>query len=174
MVMFRPDIVSLVEVRRLFTFPDPVDETTARVVAAGVVVMAVAFLAVREGWLLVPLLYGFAARVAAGPTLSPLGQLATRVVSPQLPGAHRSVPGPPKRFAQAVGLAFSGGAAIAWLAGAPSIAVGLVAALVLAAFFEAAFALCLGCVAYQRIFGCADCDDLSARLAARPGAPASR
>ncbi|MEX2627642.1 MAG: DUF4395 domain-containing protein, partial [Ilumatobacteraceae bacterium] len=139
--------------RGLFTFPDPVDETTARVVAAGVVLMAVAFLVVREGWLLVPLLYGFAVRVLAGPTLSPLGQLATRVVSPRLPGTHRSVPGPPKRFAQGVGLAFSAGAAIAWLAGAPGFALGLVVALVAAAFLEAAFALCLGCVVYQRIFG---------------------
>lgn len=174
MIRFRLTLDNVEDVRRLFTFPDPVDETTARVVATGVVLMAVTFLVVREGWLLVPLLYGFAARVLAGPTLSPLGQLATRFVSPRLPGAHRSVPGPPKRFAQGIGLAFSGGAAIAWLAGAPGIALGLLAALAVAAFLEAAFALCLGCVMYQRIFGCADCDDISGRLAARLGAPASR
>ena len=70
--MIRP-----VMTRALFRFPDPVDETSARLVAAGVVVQAVVFLLVREGWLLVPLVYGFAARVAAGPTFSPLGQLVT-------------------------------------------------------------------------------------------------
>ncbi len=161
-------------VKQLFTFPDPVNETSARVVAAGVVALGVVFLVVREGWLLVPLVYGFVARVLTGPTLSPLGQLATRVVTPRLAGPHRSVPGPPKRFAQGVGLVFSGGAAVAWLTGASGVAIGLIAALVVAASLEAAFTLCLGCVAYQRMFGCADCDDLSGRLAARLGAPASR
>lgn len=159
---------------RLFAFPDPVNETSARVVATGVVLMGLAFVVAREGWLLVPLVYGFAARVLTGPTLSPLGQLATRVVTPRLPGPHRSVAGPPKRFAQGVGLAFSAGAALAWLAGAPALAVGLIVALVVAASLEAAFTLCLGCVVYQRLFGCADCDDLSGRLAARLGAPANR
>ncbi|MGH9271283.1 MAG: DUF4395 family protein, partial [Ilumatobacteraceae bacterium] len=53
-----------------------------------------------------PLALGFLARVLAGPTLSPLGQLATRVVAPRL-GRPRLVPGPPKRFAQSIGLALT-------------------------------------------------------------------
>jgi hypothetical protein len=53
--------------------------------------------------LLAPLAYGFVARVLTGPTLSPLGQLVTRVVTPRLPVAPRPVPGPPKRFAQGIG-----------------------------------------------------------------------
>lgn len=153
--------------RRLFSFPDPVNETSARVVAAGVVVMAVTFLVLREGWLLVPLVYGFAARVLTGPTLSPLGQLATRVVTPRLPGPHRLVPGPPKRFAQGVGLVFSSSAALAWLIGAPVVSIVLLMGLIVAASLESVFALCLGCVVYQRVFGCDDCDDLSDRFAVR-------
>lgn len=149
----------------LFSFPDPVNETSARVVAAGVVTMAVVFLIVREGWLLVPLVYGFAARVLTGPTLSPLGQFATRIVTPRLAGPHRSVPGPPKRFAQGVGLAFSAGAALAWWLGAPAVAIVLIAGLAAAATAEAAFAVCLGCIVHQRVFGCADCEDVSDRLA---------
>ena len=42
--------------RTLFSFPDPVNETSARVVAAGVVLEAVLFLVFREGWLLVLLM----------------------------------------------------------------------------------------------------------------------
>jgi len=158
---------SLAGMRRLFSFPDPVNETSARVVAAGVVVMAVTFLVFREGWLLVPLVYGFAARVLAGPTLSPLGQLATRVVTPRLPGPHRLVPGPPKRFAQGVGLVVSSSAALAWLIGAPVVSTVLLVGLIVAASLESAFALCLGCMVHQRVFGCDECDDLSDRFAAR-------
>jgi len=72
--------------RRLFSFPNPVNEIAARTVAAGVVVMAVFALAFSIPWLLIPLTYGFYARVLTGPTLSPLGQLATRVIAPALSG----------------------------------------------------------------------------------------
>ena len=93
--------------RRLLSFPDPVNEVSARLVAGGVVAMAVAAIAAQQRWLLVALAYGFVARVLTGPKLSPLGQLVTRVVTPRLGVAARPVPGPPKRFAQGMGVAFS-------------------------------------------------------------------
>lgn len=157
--------------RRLLSFPDPVNETSARLVASGVVAMAAAFLVTGWGWLLVPLTYGFAARVATGPTLSPLGQLATRVATPRLPGPHRFVPGPPKRFAQAIGLTFTLGASVAWLAGVPALSRLVIGALTVAALLEAAFAVCLGCIVYNRIWGCADCADITGRLAAQRSGP---
>src|SRR5205823_14473770 len=58
------------------------------------------------------LAYGFVARVLTGPTLSPLGQLVTRVVTPWLGLPPKYVSGPPKRFAQGIGVAFSTTAAI--------------------------------------------------------------
>lgn len=150
--------------RSIFSFPDPVNETPARVVAAGVVAQAVAFVVWREGWILIPLLYGFLARVLTGPTLSPLGQLATRVVTPALAVHSRLVPGPPKRFAQSIGLAFSTTAALAWLAGIPGVAVVAVIGLAAAATLEAVFAVCLGCIAYSTIWGCVGCNDIGERL----------
>ena len=69
---------------RLLRFPNPVNEVAARVVAGGVVAMAIAFLVTGQGWILVPLAYGFVARVLTGPRLSPLGQFATRVAAPRL------------------------------------------------------------------------------------------
>jgi hypothetical protein len=90
-----------------FSFPHPVNETSARVVAGGVVLMSVLFLILGQGWILIPLTYGFWARVLAGPKISPLGRIATQVVTPRLHIEHRLVAGPPKRFAQGVGVVFS-------------------------------------------------------------------
>lgn len=162
-----------VTLRSLTSFPNPVNETSARLVAAGVVAQALLFLVLREWWMLVPLTYGFLARVATGPTLSPLGQFVTRFATPTVetqlrvrnPRFHsRQVPGPPKRFAQAIGLAFTAAASASWALGAPGAAVALIAMLAVAATLEAAFAVCLGCIAYSAIWGCADCDDISDRL----------
>lgn len=152
--------------RSVFRFPDPVNETSARLVAAGVAVQTVVFLLLGEGWLLVPLAYGFLARVVSGPTLSPLGQLVTRVVTPRLPVDHRFVPGPPKRFAQAIGALFSSAAALAWLLGAHTVSVVVLGFLLVAALLEALFAVCLGCIAYRFVRECDDCDDISERLRA--------
>ena len=158
-----------------FQFPNPVNETSARLVAGGVVAQSLLFLVTRQGWLLVPLAYGFLARVLSGPTFSPLGQFVTRVVTPRLRTIeHRFVPGPPKRFAQGVGFAFSGGALVAWLAGAPGVSIALIAGLAVAASLEAVFAFCLGCVVFNRLMRwgvvpesvCLECSDISRRLAA--------
>jgi hypothetical protein len=147
---------------RLFGFPNPVNERSARWVATGVVVQAVLFLIVRQGWVLIPLAYGFTARVLTGPKLSPLGQLSTRVLTPAMKGEGRLVPGPPKRFAQGIGLVFSVGATIAWFAGAHTVAI-----------VEAFVGFCLGCVIFGKLMRlgvipesvCEECNDISRRLA---------
>lgn len=163
---------------RLFGFPNPVNETSARLVASGVVLQGVVFLAFRQWWLLVPLAYGFLARVLSGPRFSPLGQFVTRVVTPRVNVQHKFVSGPPKRFAQGVGLVFSGGALLAWGLGSQAGAVVLIAGLVLAASLEAFAAICLGCIAFGQLMRlgvipahvCEDCNDISGRLAAAVGA----
>jgi len=131
---------------RLFSFPDPVNEVSARLVAAGVVLMAVATLATDEPWILVPIAYGFFARVLTGPTLSPLGQFVTRVVTPRLHAAARPVPGPPKRFAQGMGFAMSTTAAILALGfGLRAAAFVIVGLIIVAATLESGFGFCIGC-----------------------------
>lgn len=134
--------------RSLLSFPNPVNEVSARLVAAGVVLMSVLTIAFDLKWMTVVIAYGFVARVLTGPTLSPLGQLVTRVITPRLGLAARPVAGPPKRFAQGVGAAFSLSALI--LAGlgywtAAQVVLGL---LVAAATLEAAFGICLGCITF--------------------------
>jgi hypothetical protein len=134
--------------------------------------MCVAALAFRQPWILIPLAYGFWARVLTGPTLSPLGQLATRLVAPRLGEEPRLVPGPPKRFAQAVGVAFSSTALILWFGFGLGAATGVVVSLLAAAaFLESAFGICLGCNAFGFLMRagvvpeevCAACADLSLR-----------
>jgi hypothetical protein len=158
--------------RSLFRFPNPVNEFAARSVAAGVVAMAVATIVFRQPWILIPLAYGFWARVLAGPTFSPLGQLATRVIAPRLPWGPRPVAGPPKRFAQAIGVVFSTSALVLWygfgLGTAAYVVVGLLA---VAAFLESALGLCLGCKAFGVLMKmgvipeevCEACADISLR-----------
>jgi hypothetical protein len=129
----------------MFSFPNPVNEKAARVVAAVVAVAGVVVLASGARWLLVPLAYGFWARVLTGPTLSPLGRLASAVIAPRL-GPPKYVAGPPKRFAQGMGAAFTTTAAVLALGfGLTTEADVLTAMLVVAATLESAFALCLGC-----------------------------
>jgi hypothetical protein len=130
----------------LFAFPDPVNETSARLVAGGVVLASIA--AVVSGWapLTALIAYGFVARVLTGPTISPLGQLATRVVTPRLHVAHRYVPGPPKRFAQGIGAVLSVAAAILAIGFGDQLEADvLLCLLIVAATLESVFALCLGC-----------------------------
>ncbi len=156
--------------KRVLGFPHPVNEKAARSVAAGVVVLSVAS-AVTGWWpVLVALTYGFAARVAAGPRFSPLGQLATRVVAPRF-GEPELVPGPPKRFAQAVGLAFSAAALTCNLAGAHLMSTVLLLVLALFATLESALGFCAGCFAFGALMRggvipaetCEACADISLR-----------
>lgn len=136
----------------LFSFPDPVNEVSARLVAGGVVLLSSAAIVLDLPWLTTVIAYGFVARVLAGPTLSPLGQLVTHVITPRLGLTDRPVPGPPKRFAQAIGAGFSVSAAVLTLGfGLVTAADVLLGALILAATLESVFGLCLGCKAFAAL-----------------------
>ncbi len=135
--------------RKLFSFPNPVNELSARLVAGGVVVMAVAAIEFGELWLLIPIAYGFVARVLTGPRLSPLGQLVTRVITPRLPLPAKYVPGPPKRFAQGIGATVSVAAVVAYFGfGSSGAAYVLLSLIVVAATLESVLAFCLGCAIF--------------------------
>jgi hypothetical protein len=166
-----------VSLRRTFSFPNPVNEVSARLVAAGVVAMAVAYVVTGWVWVLAVVAYGFVARVLAGPRFSPLGLLITRVVTPRLRVEAKLVPGPPKRFAQGIGVAFSLTALVlATVVGALGAAKVVVALLAGAALLESAFALCLGCKVFALLMRvgvvpasvCEDCADITRRLAPSP------
>lgn len=138
--------------QRVFSFPDQVNEVSARLVAAGVVVLSTVIVFTDQTWLVAVLAYGFVARVLTGPTLSPLGRLVTDIVTPRLPVAERPTPGPPKRFAQGIGATLSVTAAIAHFGfGATTLATVLVALILVAASLEAFAGFCLGCTIFRRL-----------------------
>lgn len=160
--------------KALFSFPDPVNEVSARLVAGGVVILAVATLVTQQHWIVYIIAGGFIARVLTGPSLSPLGQLVTRVITPRLGVSPKFVAGPPKRFAQLVGASFTGTASILtglgfW--GAAEVLLGLI---IVAATLESVFAYCLGCKAFALLMRagvipdevCARCADINVRAAA--------
>lgn len=157
-------------VRTAFGFPAIVNDKAARVVAALVGLVAVVALLTGWLWLSAVLAVGFALRVASGPRFDPFGQLATKVIAPRL-GDPVLVPGPPKRFAQAVGLVLTLVATGFLLAGLPTVTTVLLAVLLVFATLESAFGFCAGCYAFGLLMRaglvpeetCAACNDISLR-----------
>jgi uncharacterized protein DUF4395 len=158
----------------IFSFPNPVNEKAARTVAAVVLGVSIATLATGFYWLLLPLAYGFWARVLTGPTLSPLGWTAQNLVAPRL-GERKPVAGPPKRFAQGMGAVMSTAALVFGLIlGDHAVADVLLGVLVVASGLESIFAYCLGCQIFALLMRagvvpaevCAECADISHRLRA--------
>lgn len=160
--------------RVFFSFPNPVNDKAARVVAGVVLTGVLVTLATGWYWLLVPITYGFWARVLTGPTMSPLARLAMDVVAPRL-GDKVPVPGPPKRFAQGMGAVMSTVAlTLALPLGAHTAADVVLALFIPAAGLESIFGYCLGCKMFAVLMkaglipetACAECADISLRLRA--------
>jgi hypothetical protein len=160
-----------------FGFPNPVNEVAARAVAGGVLALTVVTLVLSTTlgtgwlWLTVVLAYGFVARVFAGPTLSPLGQLATRSIAPRI-GRAKLVAGPPKRFAQAMGATMSLSAVVLHFGfGLDTAALVFVGLIAVAATLESVFAFCVGCTVFAGLMRaglvpeatCAACANITLR-----------
>lgn len=166
--------------KRLFEFPNPVNELAARTVAGVVLVASIAtlVLSVTAGdswlWITAALAYGFVARVLTGPTLSPLGSVAMKVIAPRL-GEAKPVAGPPKRFAQGIGAVVTLTAVGFLIGGHPGVTQALLGVMILAAGLESIFAYCLGCQVFAVLMRvglvpqetCEACNNFGARLAAQ-------
>lgn len=154
-----------------YPFPNPANETSARLVAAGVVITSTTFLLTNSTLILLALTYGFAARVVAGPAFSPLALLVTRIITPKLNFNHKFVPGPPKRFAQTIGLTFAASALMLSLLDYSVAAKLVIVALIFAATLESVFAICLGCIMFSFLMKlgvipqsiCESCNDITLR-----------
>jgi Domain of unknown function (DUF4395) len=90
----------------------------------------------------------FAAGAARGVQHTPYGALFRGVVRPRLaPPAELEDPRPP-RFAQGLGLAFTGSALVMLLLGSAEVPLVLAGLALVAALLNAALGLCLGCELY--------------------------
>ncbi|AZG45086.1 DUF4395 domain-containing protein [Gordonia insulae] len=156
------------------TFPNPVNDYAARSTAGLVIVLAIVTVAVNNPLLYALLALGFLLRVMAGPRYSPFGQLSVRVIVPKIWRKTKLVPGPPKRFAQTIGLVFSGTALVLSLLGLGLAAQIVIGGLIIAATLEFVFGLCLGCTAFGFLQRhgvipetvCEACNNLSPRVPA--------
>jgi hypothetical protein len=136
--------------RESFRYPHPTNEVVSRLVAAQVAVLAIGILAFDWPTLVLLLAYGFAARLLAGPRWSPMAQLAQRVLMPALGNPRRPTAGPPKRFAQGIGLLVCSGAAVAWLIlGRADLGRAILGVLVVFAALEALVGFCAGCLVFR-------------------------
>jgi Domain of unknown function (DUF4395) len=164
---------------KVLEFPNPVNETSARLVAGGVVAMVATTVVADQPWLMVPLTYGFAARVLSGPRFSPLAQLVTRVITPRIEIDHKLVPGPPKRLAQAMGLTMSATALLLhYRYHRTRAAYRVLSVLLGAAGLEAFFGICLACKMFPLLVkagvvsdkACEQCNDIWSRNGSGDGA----
>ena len=138
----------------IFSFPHPVNEVAARIVAGMVVVLCAIFLVTQFLPLLLFLIYGFLARVISGPTLSLFGLLATKIIVPyigKLGVKEKLVPGPPKRFAQSIGLLLSAIALVFYLIDVSLVANSLISIILIFAILESCLSFCAGCYVFQRL-----------------------
>ncbi len=120
------------------------DDGAARIAALAVLVLASLAAWRGLGWLALALAADFGLRAAGWPDLSPVARAAG--LARRLAGlAPRPVNAGPKRFAASVGCLFSLGTALALLAGARALGLGLAAVLAVCAGLEAAFGFCLAC-----------------------------
>ena len=157
------------------SFPNPVDEVSARLVAAGALLLAVSFALTVWTPLVAALAYGFIARALAGPRLSPLGLFVTRVLRPRLRIAPRPVAGPPKRFAQGIGALLSTLTLVLAVAGAGALARIVVVLIVGAAALESLAGFCVGCTIFGVLLRrgvipesvCEACNDITLRAKKR-------
>ncbi|MHB8875785.1 MAG: DUF4395 domain-containing protein [Myxococcaceae bacterium] len=158
-------------VRRLFSFPNRVNERAARLVAAAVVALIATAYLTGTPWMVAVVAAGFLARVAWGPRFSLLARGATAAAPKLWP--VKSVAGAPKRFAQGIGAVFTVTASVLFAFGHPGLAWSLAGVVGLFASLEAAAGFCAGCFAYgqlQRlgVIGAEACPDCAPDAAPAP------
>jgi hypothetical protein len=154
----------------LLSFPHPVNEYGSRTIAGLTFALAGLTIVAQWPWLTVLLVYLFAAGVVAGPKLTPTGWLTTKVLLPYVIKRKRPTAGPPKQFAQGVGLVLSVAAAVlALVFGLNGIAYGVLGVLVFFSGLEAFVGFCAGCFVFGYLMRwglipaelCQRCNDLN-------------
>jgi len=138
-------------INKFFEFPETVNEVSARFVAAGVFTLSfIALISIQlnsnlGSILNIILIIGFLARVSSGPKWSPLAIFVTKILVPNLKFNEKIVPGPPKRFAQAIGLAVSTLILLFLVLGIKELSMALLIILMIFALLESALGFCFGC-----------------------------
>ena len=122
-----------------------IDARGPRFAAAVTTVVLAAALITRSPWILAWQTLVFALGAAAGVSRSPYGWAFRTAVRPRLAPATEFEPPEPPRFAQAVGLVFTGLGLVGFVLGPGWLGLAATGLALAAAFLNAAFGYCLGC-----------------------------
>lgn len=93
----------------------------------------------------------FAIGAIGGPRRHPYGRVFASFVAPRLGPVAQREPVAPLKFAQLVGFVFAAVGAIGFASGLVTLGLVLTAFALVAAFLNAAFAICLGCQLYPLV-----------------------
>ncbi len=93
----------------------------------------------------------FAIGAVGGPRKHPYGLIFSKLVAPRLAPVTEKEPVPPLKFAQLVGLVFGVVGAVGFATGLPTLGLIATGFALVAAFLNAAFAICLGCQLYPLV-----------------------
>ncbi len=93
----------------------------------------------------------FAIGALAGPRRHPYGLIFAKLVAPRLAPVTEKEPTPPRKFAQLVGFVFAVVGAAGFAAGLSTLGLIATGFALVAAFLNAAFAICLGCQLYPLV-----------------------
>lgn len=93
----------------------------------------------------------FAIGAVRGPRKHPYGLVFAKLVAPRIAPVSEKEPVPPLKFAQLVGFVFAVVGAVAFATGLATLGLIATGFALVAAFLNAAFAICLGCQLYPLV-----------------------
>ena len=137
--------------KSIFSFPDSINEYTARIVAGIIVLLSLIYLYTDNIIVLAFLVYGFFARVIAGPSICPIAILTIKFIIPKLGNPYLGCPGPPKRFAQLIGFTITSMALYYVLIDKLIAANFIILILVIFASLESIIGFCAGCWLFKKM-----------------------
>ena len=157
--------------REFFRFPSPVNEVSIRLTAGVMAILSWVAVGTGAVWLMGLIAATFLLRVAAGPRLDPVSWVMSRLVTPRLGIPPKPTPGPPKRFAQLIGVVFTIPAFFLGLSGFGLAAVALFGVVAVFATLESVAGFCAGCQVFRLLMRagvipeavCVECANISLR-----------
>ena len=158
-----------------FSFPELINDVAARFVASTVIInclLIIFCMAINSEfsfYLFLFLFYEFLARTSSGPKISIIALLVTKIIVPKLDINEKMLPGPPKRFAQFIGLILSIAITVFIFLQIQYLAVFFISILVFFASLEAFLGYCFGCKVFKFLMSvnlipkkvCEKCNDLN-------------
>lgn len=161
-------------IKNFFSFPEMINDVSARLVAFFVIIICSLLLISTINnqdfalYISIFLLYGFVARVTSGPKVSPIAILVTKIIAPRLSFQEKLLPGPPKRFAQFIGMIFSISIVTFTIFDLEILTMIFTSILIFFASLEAFLGFCFGCTVFKFLISksllpediCERCNDI--------------